>query len=118
MEKIRRAILIGFLGLTVGGTAVCSKNHVTQSQESYAERIDDLENEWIRLKAKAEGKSDLEAEFRVFKDELDESFSGLKSRIERLDDATEDERETIENEIQEAISKIERSIDEARRDLG
>ncbi len=52
------------------------------------------------------------------KHDIDNGLSKAKARLEHLDDSTADEREAIERDVDHAISKLERAINDAKRDLG
>ena len=93
--EFRRAILIGFLGLTVGGVAAAGVKS----------------NEPARATPPAPTLESLA-------DEVQEGLFDLETQLQRLDAASEDERDAIERELESGISKLQRSLDAARKDLG
>lgn len=118
-----RTILIGFLGVaSIAGMVGCerhaSKEKTLETHRSLSQRLDELENDWIRLRASAEGKSEARQELEVMKDEIEEEIAEARKQLDDLGDNASAEGTKAKRSLEQAISKLKQSIEKAKKDLG
>lgn len=118
----RKHIVIGFMGLALAGGAVAcerqtAKTEIGKSDKSLEDRLDRVENDWIRLKGELQGKSEAEQELAVLKDEIEEELSGAKKSLKSLGDSAEKGGEKAKESLEKTIDKLERSLEKAKKDL-
>lgn len=118
--------LIASIGLSLcvlGGAVACERrptvsDRIEGAGAELSDQLDNLENDWIRLKGKAEGKSELEQELSVLRDEIDEEVRDLRGSLEKLKSSAGKESKEVERDLEKGISELERKIQKAKRDLG
>jgi hypothetical protein len=118
---LKNSILAGFLGLgLLGGVVACERqtSKVEVADRDISDRLDRLENDWIRLKGEVQGKSEAEQELDVMKDEIDEGLSGAKKQLKSLGNSAEKGGEKAKDALKKTIDDLERSIEKAKKDLG
>lgn len=119
---LKQHILAGFLGLgLLGGAVACEReSRVEQASKNVdlSDRLDRLENDWIRLKGEAQGKSEARQELDVLKDEIDEELAGAKRALKDLGNTAEKGGEKTKSALEKTVDKLEKSIEKAKKDLG
>lgn len=115
-----KRILIGFMGLALAGGAVAcerqtARTEISKSDKSLEDRLDRVENDWIRLKGEMQGKSEAEQELAVLKDEIEEELNGAKKSLKSLGNTAEKGGENAKASLEKTIDKLERSIEKAKK---
>ena len=85
------------------------------TKRNLADRLDALESEWIRLKAKASGASALEADLRALRNDIEQSVQNARSALEALGNGISEEERRAAGVIQSRIEEIDRNIDSFRQ---
>lgn len=86
------------------------------AQEALEDRLDRLENDWIRMKAQAEGKGKLGQEWAVMKDEVDESLHDAREALSDLRETEGERWEEARADVEARIDALKESIDDATAD--
>jgi archaellum component FlaC len=119
---LKNVFFVGFLGLALGGGVVACERQLTRQQRiaadrPLAERLDKLENDWIRLKGELEGKSEVEQELDVARDEIDEELKQARKQLDSLGDTAESESTKARRTLDKALSELEQAIKKAREEV-
>ena len=89
-----------------------------EADDQLSHRLDDLEEDWIRLEAKAEGKSELGAEIEVMKDDVKDTLQSAKDQMSRMGSASEDEAADMKRALKEKIDAAEAKLGKLADALG
>ncbi len=128
-----KRLCIVHVGLFVFGLASvgCQSNEVAEAQKKEQEpshsatqeqRLDELENQWIRVKAGIQGKAGLEQDLIVLRDEIEEEIDSVKRELKKMKESAatkgQEARKAVTSQLDISLKKLEASIAKMREKLG
>jgi hypothetical protein len=109
------AVLIFALGASAFGCYESRTPALERTERNLSAELDEVENEWIRLKAKAEGKSEVEQELRVAKDEIEEELVKVRAKVKEIERSQA--KKEVDRDLEQGVSKLKQALKRAKEKL-